>query len=255
MRLARAFPIDLHGFAIMDNHFHIVVHYDPLAHQGWSDFEVARRWLAASAPQTVLEDPGRLHTATQALLDDPKTLEKRRRRLGSLSAFMQQLKQPIARIANQEDCCKGHFFEQRFYSGALLSENALVAAMAYVDLNPVRARIAKDISSIQFTSLTLRLQENTPERLKAAIAPIASGLDLDTESTKLRITMSEYLKLLRDLIALQSADKPPLVSPEVRGWEARVRCISKPQRAFGTEVELNRWLSKRRMDRRETPFE
>jgi hypothetical protein len=33
---------------------------------------------------------------------------------------MKHLKQPIARPANLEDKCTGHFFEGRFYSGALL---------------------------------------------------------------------------------------------------------------------------------------
>ena len=64
-------------------------------------------------------------------------------RLGSLSAFMQHLKQPIARRANIEDGVTGHFFEKRFYSGALLDEEALLTAMAYVDLNPVRAGICE----------------------------------------------------------------------------------------------------------------
>jgi hypothetical protein len=80
-----------------------------------------------------------------------------------MSAFMQHLKQPIARQANGEDEVKGHFFEQRFYLGALLCEEALLAAMAYVDLNPVRARIAKDIEQCDHTSIAKRLEGNTAE--------------------------------------------------------------------------------------------
>lgn len=90
---------------------------------------------------------------------------------------MQQLKQPIARGANLEDGVTGHFFEQRFYSGALLSERALVAAMAYVDLNPVRARIAKDIEQCKHTSIAKRLEENSEASLNRALQPLASGLN------------------------------------------------------------------------------
>ena len=90
---------------------------------------------------------------------------------------MKHLKQPIARRANLEDDCTGHFFEQRFYSGALLTEEALVAAMAYVDLNPVRAELAERIEEIRDTSICERLLENSAEALEDYLRPVLSGLD------------------------------------------------------------------------------
>ena len=90
---------------------------------------------------------------------------------------MKHLKQPIARRANLEDDCTGHFFEQRFYSGALLTEEALIAAMAYVDLNPVRAKLAKRIEAIRDTSIGERLQVNSAEALADYLRPVVSGLD------------------------------------------------------------------------------
>ena len=49
--------------------------------------------------------------------------------LGSLSAFLKHLKQPIARRANLEDRHTGHFLERRFYSDAPPGEEAVVAAI------------------------------------------------------------------------------------------------------------------------------
>jgi hypothetical protein len=56
-------------------------------------------------------------------------------------------------------------------------EEAVIAAMVYVDLNPVRAKIAKNIEQCRDCSIRRRLDvvENSPERLKEAIAPLVSG--------------------------------------------------------------------------------
>ena len=73
------------------------------------------------------------------LLEDPCKLAIARKSLGCLSSFMKFLKQPIAKRANLGDGRTGHFFEGRFYSRALIDDDAVLAAMAYVDLNPLRA--------------------------------------------------------------------------------------------------------------------
>ena len=64
-----------------------------------------------------------------------------------------------ARKANAEDKVSGRFWEGRFGCQALLSEKSILAAMTYVDLNPVRAKITPNIATSRYTSVKMRNQQ------------------------------------------------------------------------------------------------
>ena len=99
-----------------------------------------------------------------------KTLaETYRQRLYDLSWYMRALNEHIARQANAEDGVTGRFWEGRFKSQALLDEAALLAVMAYVDLNPIRAGIADTPEQAEHTAIHARIQtlrEETGEAQK-----------------------------------------------------------------------------------------
>ena len=244
--LARCFAVEIAAWAIMDNHFHLIVYYDPKVHRLWTDEEVARRWVDAFPPKIDGQvDEGLKALAVEQLLDDPDRLEDRRRKLGCLSTFMKHLKQPIAFRANQEDGCQGHFFESRFYSGALLTEEAVIASMAYVDLNPVRAKIALSLEYCRNTSIEVRLQqlENTAERLLEAISCLVSGIG--DAVRRIPITLGDYIEVLREFIRAELLDFDPKESSKPSPWLARVRAFGKRQRAYGSAEALNRWVESR----------
>jgi REP element-mobilizing transposase RayT len=155
--LTSAFAIDCCAFACMSNHFHLILRVDRDRAQQWSEDEVIRRWARVCAS-------GAAYRYAQGQLlgdDDQAEITAKtplwRQRLHDLSWFMKLLNEQIARRANQEDHCKGHFWESRFKSQALLDERALLAAMAYVDLNPIRANMAKSLAECEYTSVHERI--------------------------------------------------------------------------------------------------
>ena len=233
----------------MSNHFHLCVFHDPKAYLRWSDEQVADRWLAVSPPRKRAGKPlasAVLEEHRNALLADKGRLGHVRKQLGSVSTFMKFLKQDIARRANAEEGLKGHFFEQRFWSGALLSDRAVISTMLYIDLNPFRAMIAKRIAEIQDAGITERLRhlEADPESLGGYLKPLVVGLI--TQQRVLSFSLAAYLELLQVIIDAES--NFPKDSDDAR-WLKDVASIHKRQRAYGSEVELLAWSSARNWKR------
>ena len=55
--LAQCFAVAIDAFAIMSNHFHLVVYFDPQESNRWPDEEVANRWLRAFPPSAIANSP------------------------------------------------------------------------------------------------------------------------------------------------------------------------------------------------------
>lgn len=251
--LAQFFAIEVEAYAIMSNHFHLVVYYDPKAAYTWSNEQVVERWHTAFPCKNRKGEVDHTRNARERdrALRSPDKINHFRRTLGSLSMFMKHLKQPIALRANKEDNCTGHFFDQRFYSGALLNEKAVLAAMSYVDLNPVRSKICQNIEQSSNTSCAERLQllQHNKRRLKQYISPIVSGLGNDNFLP--HITNESYLSLLKSTVR---KNKIAIEGTSGSNWQFAIRSIGQRQRAYGSQSDLTVWASRRNFSLREKPL-
>ncbi|PWW46775.1 hypothetical protein DFR36_10350 [Melaminivora alkalimesophila] len=172
--LAHIFAIDVAAYAVMSNHYHVVLRIDQDRAMGWSAEEVLRRWTQLFTGPLLVQRYLSDARASMGEAERAKVQEMAdvyRARLCDLSWFMRVLNESVARQANAEDGCTGRFWEGRFKSQALLDEQAVLAAMAYVDLNPVRAGIADTPEASDYTSIQERLQDTAGTAETAPAAP------------------------------------------------------------------------------------
>jgi hypothetical protein len=203
LALGDIFAINIAAYAVMSNHYHVVLHINAACAEQWSQQEVVARWhqLFKGSPLSQQFARGKaLDKASQLILDE--LIESWRQRLTCISQFMQVLNESIARKANQEDDCSGRFWEGRFKSQALLDESALAACMAYVDLNPIRAKMAKTPEKSAHTSAKQRIkkaqhaaQPNHPRQQAKGLMPFAGNPRQDMPAG-LPFRLTDYLELL-----------------------------------------------------------
>ena len=204
--LATIYCIDVCAYAVMSNHYHLVVHVNREKAQHLSDHEVIERWgkIHSLHPLTVRYLSGELMTKSEKRAAQ-KLVNQWRECLYSLSWMMKDLNMDIAKQANVEDGCTGHFWEGRFKSQALLDEQALLAAMTYVDLNPVRAKIAPTPEMSNHTSIKYRLDSMALHQAKPNELFPFSGNEHQEKNQGIPFNFNEYLELL-DCVGRQHRD-------------------------------------------------
>jgi len=238
-QLASVFAIDVAAYAVMSNHYHLVVRVDAQRASEWSDDEVLRRWTTLFTGPLLVQ---RYRAGAELLPVERRAVAELaatyRERLADVSWFMRVLNESIARQANAEDGAKGRFWEGRFKSQALLDEAAILSAMAYVDLNPIRAGIAETPETSEHTSVAERIAalgleaaHRVPAEGSEAVPPAATRVPAWCESLPLQPLMpfdatarlpqaipfglEEYLELVEITGRCQRPDKRGLIEASV----------------------------------------
>jgi hypothetical protein len=113
LSLPSIFSIEIAAYAIMSNHYHVVLYIDAQRARSWSDYEVAERWhkLFRGSPVSVkFLQRKPLSEGEKIILD--LLIAKWRDRLQDISWFMRVLNEAVAREANREDQCSGRFYSR-----------------------------------------------------------------------------------------------------------------------------------------------
>ncbi|MBL4660382.1 MAG: transposase [Alcanivoracaceae bacterium] len=162
--LAGVFNIDVCAYAIMSNHYHLVLKVN--CTNDWSERKCLIDWSSLCKIPDICQRYIKHEGLSKAELAFVYLqADVYRKRLMDISWFMKLLNEHIARSANIEDNVTGSFWESRFKSQALLDERALLTCMVYVDLNPVRAAIAKTPEGSDYTSIQERIMTKKSDLL------------------------------------------------------------------------------------------
>lgn len=220
LELPSIFAIDVAAYAVMSNHYHAVLHINVKRAKSWSDFDVVERWHQLFSG-TVLSQKFLKNGSLSAdeMYVFQAVIDKWRERLQDISWFMRVLNEAIAREANFEDDCTGRFWEGRFKSQALLDEAALLACMAYVDLNPIRAKMAKTPEKSDYTSIKKRCnkakevsQPNSVNQQEKTLLPFL-GNPIKNQPIGIQFKLSDYLNLVDCTGRILREDKRGCIDP------------------------------------------
>ncbi len=145
-RFSNIFFVEILGFCIMGNHFHLVVRMTP--GDQFNDEDIVQRYHLCY----------RKGSRTQAIL--PDQIPFFREKWASLSNFMKAIKQCFSCYYNKLHRRHGYFWGDRFKSVIVEDGETLINCLAYVDLNPVRAALVDKPEAYRWCSLGYHFQAN-----------------------------------------------------------------------------------------------
>ncbi|GAB6095963.1 hypothetical protein JCM14469_22160 [Desulfatiferula olefinivorans] len=159
---SRIYFTEILGYAVMDNHVHILVKMLP--HSGYTDGDIETRYKIKYGNEAVFP-VGRL--------------EHFRKKWASLSEFIREVKQTFSRYYNKSKGRKGTLWGERFKSVIIEKGETLVHCLAYIDLNAVRAGIVKRPEEYRWCSLGYHSQTGNREGFLSTDFGLAEFGDMD----------------------------------------------------------------------------
>jgi REP element-mobilizing transposase RayT len=145
-RYATLYLIEILGFCLMGNHFHILVRVIP--EYKFSDEDILKRYIDFYGDERIFGDG---------------LIPSLRLKLSSLSEFMREIKVNFARFYNRRYDRRGYFWGDRFKSVIVENGETLINCLAYIDLNPLRAGLVERPEQYRWNSLGYHIQTNNQD--------------------------------------------------------------------------------------------
>jgi REP element-mobilizing transposase RayT len=145
-RYAALYLVEILGFCLMGNHFHILVRVIP--EYKFTDNEILKRYGDFYGDERIFSD---------------SLVPSLRLKLSNLSEFMREIKVGFARFYNRRHHRRGYFWGDRFKSVIVENGETLINCLAYIDLNPLRAGLVERPEQYRWNSLGYHVQTNNKD--------------------------------------------------------------------------------------------
>jgi len=142
-RYAALYLVEILGFCLMGNHFHILVKTFP--EYKFTDQDIKKRYVNFYGDERAFADG---------------LIPPLRAKLSNLSEFVREIKVGVARYYNRRHHRRGYFWGDRFKSVIVDKGETLINCLAYIDLNPLRAGIVSRPEEYRWNSLGYHVQTN-----------------------------------------------------------------------------------------------
>jgi REP element-mobilizing transposase RayT len=142
-RYAALYLVEILGFCLMGNHFHILLRVIP--EYKFSDDDLLKRYVNFYGDERIFADG---------------LIPSLRLKLSSLSEFMREIKVNFARFYNRRHNRRGYFWGDRFKSVIVENGETVINCLAYIDLNPLRAGLVERPEEYRWNSLGYHIQTN-----------------------------------------------------------------------------------------------
>jgi len=146
-RLSKLYFVEILGFCIMGNHFHLLAKMFP--EFNFTDDDIKKRYVEFYGDEGAFAE-GRLPYW--------------RHKLSNLSEFIREIKVGFARYYNRRHNRRGYFWGDRFKSVIVENGETLINCLAYIDLNPLRAGLVDRPEEYRWNSLGYHAQTNNRDK-------------------------------------------------------------------------------------------
>ena len=178
--------VQILGFCIMGNHFHLLVKMFP--DHKFTDEDIKKRYVGFYGDDRAFSD-GQI----------PSLREK----LSNLSEFVREIKVGFTRYYNRRHNWRGYFGGDRFKSVIVEKGETLINCLAYIDLNPLRAGLVDRPEEYRWNSLGYHIQTGNKDNFLSLDFGLKEFGVVDSEER-----MKRYRRYVYEAGALDRSGKP-----------------------------------------------